>query len=170
MDCQYRSVTINGGLVAYITGGPNNILVLVVGISVWVGMCILIFLSPTPAQIRAFDSINATLLNREILPPAECTSRLEITGYGRAGDVRFEHGHMEYRSMCSWLFSRKAAMIAMTGIKLAAVDPKSCAKPFTSKVDFRNWIETFASKDDDAKWIIDKPYFEGDLTARPDRE
>src|SRR5882724_7146982 len=87
---------------AYITGGPNNILGVGrrhIGLG---GHVHLDFPEPTPAQIRAFDSINATLLNLEILPPAECTSRLEITGYGRAGDVRFEHGHMEYRSMCSW--------------------------------------------------------------------
>lgn len=128
------------------------------------------FPEPTAIQIRAFDSIYATLLNLEILPPAESHSRTNITGYGRTGDIRFEHGHMEYRSLCSWLFSRKAAMLSMTAIKLAAVDPKSCAKAFTSKGDFKNWFETFAGKDDDAKWIIEKPYFEGDLTARPDRD
>src|SRR5882757_799707 len=128
------------------------------------------FAEPSAAQIRAFDSIYATLINLEILPSEESNSRLDVTGYGRTGDVRFEHGHMEYRSLCSWLFSKKASMLSMTAIKLAAVDPKSCAKAFTSKTDFKNWFETFAAKDDDAKWIIEKPYFEGDLVARPDRD
>lgn len=154
---------------AYIAGSNNGLLTGRRNIGLG-GHVHLDFPEPSAAQIRAFDSIYATLLNLEILPPAESASRLDITGYGRVSDVRFEHGHMEYRSLCSWLFSRKAAMLSMTAIKLAAVDPRSCAKAFTSKVDFKNWFETFADKDDDAKWIIEKPYFEGDLTARPDRD
>lgn len=126
------------------------------------------FPRPTPPQIVALDMITESFEKLDILPEAEGKVRFADGGYGRKGDVRAEHGHMEYRSMCSWLFSPKAAMLCMTGAKLASFAPQSLEKPFTSSRRLKEWFERFKGSDDDARWILDKGYFDESLEADPD--
>lgn len=128
------------------------------------------FPRPSEAQIRAFDNVHDTLVALDILPQEECGSRVRLGGYGAKGDVRMEHGHMEYRSLCSWLFSRKASMLSMTAIKVAAVDPDSMTKSLDSVQALSNWFEAYRLKDDDVRYMFERDYFGGDLTAHPDQD
>lgn len=123
-------------------------------------------------QIQAMDVFHDTLVGLDILPRQECERRCGSgQGYGRKGDVRTERGRVEYRSLCSWLFSRKTSMLALTGIKLCAVAPKTLPKTaMTSIKELTAWIEGFQNDDDDARWIIEKGYFDTSMEAKPDTE
>jgi hypothetical protein len=118
-------------------------------------------------QIRAMDVFCESLEDLDILPSQESKQRFERGDYGRKGDVRGEHGHVEYRSMCSWLFSRKTSMLCLTGIKLAALQPETIAK-MTSIQALNKWFERFKGADDDVDWILDRGYFDTSLEAKPD--
>lgn len=119
-------------------------------------------------QISAMDHFTSSLIGLDILPTKECAKRSGGgAGYGHMGDVRFEHGHSEYRSMCSWLFSRKTSMLCLTGIKLAAFAPDTVSR-MTSLKELQTWIEKFKGKDDDVDWILNRGYFEDSLEAKPD--
>lgn len=119
-------------------------------------------------QIQAMDVFAQSLVGLEILPPEECRERRD-NGYGAGGDVRRERGRVEYRSLCSWLFSRKTSMLAITGIKLCAVAPKTLPKiPMDSVSQLVGWLEGFKSSDDDARWILEKDYFGSSMVANPD--
>ena len=118
-------------------------------------------------QLGAMDNFHDSLLFLGILPPAECVVRASKGNYGFKGDARFERGRSEYRRMCSWLYSRKASMLAITGIKLAAVAPTT-VKPMRSITSLRSWLEDFKGKDDDVDWILDRGYFDKSMEAKPD--
>lgn len=118
-------------------------------------------------QIQAMDDVTGSLEALDILPSKECQQRASGGHYGRKSDVRNEHGHVEYRSMCSWLFSRKTSMLCITGLKLAAVAPDT-VKAMKSLKDLQSWIEGFKGKDDDVDWILNRGYFDDTLEARPD--
>jgi hypothetical protein len=121
----------------------------------------------TVNQVKAMDVFTASLVHLDILPKNECQIRSACAaGYGKLGDVRNEHGHCEYRSMCSWLFSRKTAMLCLTGIKLCTVDP-DIGKRFDSIKALTNWLEKFRAQDDDARWILEHDYFGKSMEADP---
>ncbi|CAN5950560.1 unnamed protein product [Sphagnum jensenii] len=120
------------------------------------------------AQLGAMDTLAQSFVALNILPAAECGLRCSNPyGYGRCGDVRAEHGHVEYRTLCSWLFSRKTSMLCMTGIKLAAIAPET-VKTIDSIEGLEAWVTLFKGKDDDVDWILDKGYFSKSLEAKPD--
>lgn len=121
-------------------------------------------------QIQAMDIFADSLVSLDILPRNECARRCESgEGYGRKSDVRAERGRVEYRSMCSWLFSRKTSMLAITGIKLCAVAPQTLPKKgMTSIKELSTWLEGFKDSDDDVRWILDKDYFGKSMEAQPD--
>jgi hypothetical protein len=123
----------------------------------------------TGAQILAMDQFAENLETLDILPSAECKERVRNGQYGRKSDIRAEHGHVEYRSMCSWLFSQKTSMLSMTGIKLCAIAPETVAA-VTSYKALLKWLEGFKGKDDDVDWILTKEYLtnSGSMTAKPD--
>jgi hypothetical protein len=118
-------------------------------------------------QIHAMDVFTESLERLDILPTLECAARRSRGEYGRFSDIRAERGRVEYRSMCSWLFSRKASMLAITGIKLCAVAPQTL-KLMTSNEELRGWFEVFKGSDDDVDWILDRGYFDRSLVAEPD--
>lgn len=122
------------------------------------------------AQILAMDVFADTLVALDILPREENARRCGAgDGYGKKSDVRTERGRVEYRSMCSWLFSRKTSMLAMTGIKLCAVAPQTLPKvAMTSVKELVTWLEGFKDADDDVRWILDKDYFGKSMEAKPD--
>jgi hypothetical protein len=121
----------------------------------------------TRNQIDAMDVLTESLEHLDILPKNECLTRFRAGTYGRKSDIRAERGRVEYRSMCSWLFSRKTSMLCVTGIKLAAVAPQTLKK-MTSISELKGWIEGFKGTDDDADWILDRGYFDSSMEARPD--
>lgn len=120
-------------------------------------------------QINAMDIFAESLESVDILPHAECQQRSKNGAYGRKSDVRVEHGHAEYRSLCSWLFSQKTSMLAMTGIKLCAIAPDTVTAMATYPA-LRKWFESFKGKDDDVDWILDHDYLKtsGSMEAKPD--
>jgi hypothetical protein len=122
-------------------------------------------------QIGAMDTFCQSLESLDILPLAECVTRATVggngTGYGRKGDIRAERGRVEYRSMCSWLFSRKTSMLCVTGIKLAAIAPETLTH-MDSMPRLKSWVETFKGKDDDVDWMLERGYFDSSLEAKPD--
>jgi hypothetical protein len=123
--------------------------------------------SLTREQIQAMDVFCGSLEHLDILPASECTSRAARGNYGHKSDIRAERGRVEYRSMCSWLFSRKTSMLCITGIKLCAVAPKTLKK-MQSIAALVSWLEGFKGADDDVDWILDKNYFGVSMTAKPD--
>lgn len=120
-------------------------------------------------QIQAMDTFTASLVELDILPQDECDKRHRAGLYGRPGDIRSEHGHVEYRSMCSWLFSQKTSMLSMTGIKLCALAPRTLTR-MDSYTKLETWLTGFKGKDDDVDWILDRGYLttSGSMTAKPD--
>lgn len=120
-------------------------------------------------QITAMDIFGASLEELDILPSKECRDRVASGLYGRKSDVRTEHGHVEYRSLCSWLFSRKTSMLCVTGIKLCAVSPES-VKTMSSIKGLKSWLECFKGKDDDVDWILNRGYFDKSMEAKPDSD
>jgi hypothetical protein len=129
------------------------------------------FDSPDNARptVEALDRFNAGLVHLDILPKAQALQRATHSGYGRPGDVRWEHRRLEYRSMCSWLFSRKTALLALTGAKFATLAPEE-VPVIESTAALRRFIEKFKGKDSDADWMLNRGYFTRSLEARPDTD
>lgn len=119
-------------------------------------------------QIRAMDIFAQSLVALDILPAEECGTRIREGAYGRCGDIRTERGRVEYRTLCSWLFSRKTSMLSITGIKLCAIAPETITKVLTDVAELQGWIELFKGKDDDVDWILEHNYFATSMEARPD--
>jgi hypothetical protein len=124
----------------------------------------------TPELLTALNAFAKGLEDTDILPNEMSKERRRTGHYGQFGDVRrkFE-GRFEYRTMPSWLFSMRAAMLALTGAKLLTVDHSDLPN-FSTISGIRSYIERFKHKDDDADWILEKDYFaRGRLKANPDR-
>ena len=119
-------------------------------------------------QVLAMDNFYSSMHHLDILPKVENDKRFTAGMYGRKGDIRREHGHVEYRAMPSWLFSHRTSMLCITGIKLCAVAPETIGGQFTSIKAVQNWLEDFKGKDDDVDWILDRGYFATKLEAKPD--
>jgi hypothetical protein len=94
-------------------------------------------------KIVALDRITAVLEALDILPAIECRSRRDTGNYGRWSDVRDSRGHMEYRTMASWLTDPKVAYLCLTAAKLAACDPEGTLENLSAKASFNDLIEWF---------------------------
>lgn len=110
--------------------------------------------------IPALDKITEWLEKLDILPMKESKSRRAGEhGYGRYGDVREHHGHMEYRTMASWLYDPRVAYLCLTAIKLAARFPKDTYRFLAAKTvsdgTFRDYLAKYAAVDDNAKQCAD---------------
>lgn len=127
-------------------------------------------------QVSALDRFTVHLERLDVLPAAECSSRRnEPNHYGRPGDLRREHGHFEYRTMCSWLYSQRVAKLCLTGAKLIVADPaavsETMGEPRTASLPkLRNFFERFRHKDDDVDWILQSGIMGKRLVVRPDRD
>lgn len=128
--------------------------------------------APTPEQLAAMDRYTWVLESLDILPTQECEQRRHSFEYGQPGSIRQEHGHFEYRTMPSWLFSTKTSMLCITGIKMACVDPSSFGTlpKNASYKDLQKLFELYKGKDDDVDWILNRDYFSSDMEAHPDRD
>jgi hypothetical protein len=124
---------------------------------------------------KALDALTKTLEHLDILPKNESVQRRQgMYGYGAYGDVRDCNGHMEYRTMASWLYDPKVAFLCLTAAKLAAADPDGAYEALNGCTSFKalgNWIEQYGNKDVNAKRAVEKlvdkglPYVQVDPTV-----
>lgn len=127
-------------------------------------------------QRDAMDLFAQHLEALDILPATECNSRRATGTYGRLGDIRTEHGHFEYRSLPSWLYSQRVAKICLAGVKLLAVDPPAAVDTLGSKIressktKLASLFERFRGRDDDADWILSSGMLTKKLEVKPDRD
>jgi hypothetical protein len=124
-------------------------------------------------EVIALDRLASYLEKLDILPSAECQLRRDTGGYGRAGDIRAEHGHWEYRSLPSWLYSQRVTKLCLVGAKLASLQPKVASEHLTgtaSLTKLRNFYESFKNKDDDADWFLDGGILEKKLSIDVTRD
>lgn len=113
---------------------------------------------------KALDALTKTLEHLDILPKAESVRRRasaqgQGNNYGAYGDVRDCNGHMEYRTMASWLYDPKVAFLCLTAAKLAAVDPDGtyeALKECTSFAGFCEWFDRYKTKDANATRTSEK--------------
>lgn len=113
---------------------------------------------PELSQVQALDHLASYLEKLDILPSAECVMRRDAGGYGKAGDTRVEHGHWEYRSLPSWLYSQRVTKLCLVGAKLATLEPLVASTIFRSTTSISNlkkFYEAFKGKDDDADWFLE---------------
>lgn len=130
---------------------------------------------------EALDRVTKFLEGLDALPTGECQARRKHshhgTTYGHYGDIRYGYpynndGHIEYRTMASWLFHPWTAMLALTLAKLAVVDPQVTLAKLAGGPDFKklvNLLEAFRNKDINADRLLEK--FERStkwLSAKPD--
>lgn len=119
--------------------------------------------------IAALDRLTNGLEHLDILPKEQSKARREWSGYGMNGDVRWDHGRLEYRSMPSWLFSRKTTLLALASAKFAVLAPEE-VPTIDSMNTLQRFIEKFKGKDADADWMLNREYFSRSLQARPDAD
>ena len=113
---------------------------------------------------KALDVLTKALEHLDILPSCESALRRSSAQaganyYGHFGDVRDCNGHMEYRTMASWLYDPKVAFLCLTAAKLAAVDPPGTIEVLqgcASFAKFRKWLENYATKDINATRASEK--------------
>lgn len=109
---------------------------------------------------KALDALTKVLEHLDILPRNESLERRNHRfNYGHFGDVRDCNGHMEYRTMASWLYDPKVAFLCLTAAKLAAADPIGSYEALngcTSFAAFRKWLESYDTKDLNAKQASEK--------------
>lgn len=77
--------------------------------------------------------------------------------------LRYKY-HTEYRTMASWMFDPKVAMLCLTGAKLAAAEPAITYQTLIGAPSFtglKSWYELFRSKDINAKRVCDTILDEG---------
>jgi hypothetical protein len=125
-------------------------------------------------QLPAMDFFANYLEQLDILPKAACVGRRN-GGYGRNSDVRLEHGHFEYRTLPSWLFSQRVAKLCLTGTKLAYCAPDTVVESLgtlatASNLRLKRFFEIFKNKDADADWLLNSGMFDKKLSVRSDRD
>jgi hypothetical protein len=118
---------------------------------------------------KALDALTKTLEHLDILPKLESDKRRKSAQgqgnhYGSFGDVRDCNGHMEYRTMASWLYDPRIAFLCLTAAKLAAADPEGTTTALencTSFTGLRKWLDNYKTKDINATRASEKILEEG---------
>lgn len=132
-------------------------------------------LTPQGVEIvAALDKTTSLLEHLDILPKAESIKRRESgQGYGRAGDIRDCHGHLEYRTMASWLYDPRVAYLCLTAAKLAAADPAGALDALRNVTSFeglKNWVERYKNQDANALRACEKVLDKGLKALQVDPE
>ena len=112
----------------------------------------------TSTHVGALDRVTQLLEHLDILPSGQCADRRK-GNYGRFGDIRDSNGHVEYRTMASWLYDPKVAYLCLTAAKLAAADPTGALeglKNVTSFAGLEKWIGRYKHTDTNARRALDK--------------
>lgn len=126
-------------------------------------------------QIVALDLFTKYLEALDILPKDDCVKRRNHGTYGDYSDVRAEHGHFEYRTMPSWLYSQRVTKLCLTGAKLLMVDPGAAQETLgataraASIEKLKSMFERFRHKDEDADWLLSTT-LNRKLNIKPDRD
>lgn len=127
------------------------------------------------ALVPALDALTTQMFKLDILPDQDNKGR-ERLGYGQMGDTRTAMRGtcrvLEYRSMCSWLFDPKVAMLALTGAKLAAADPSFATETLKGPASHKK-LHAFFEKwrdNSDAKYCCEQILSGKPLVAKPDRD
>lgn len=116
---------------------------------------------------EALDVLTRTLEHLDILPENESKQRRGsaqglMNRYGHYGDVRDCNGHMEYRTMASWLYDPKVAFLCLTAAKLAAADPAGTIaalkgeRGYAGWIKFKHWLDQYVVKDVNAARTAEK--------------
>lgn len=134
-------------------------------------------INPTMTRIVAsLDTLTACLENLDVLPLEGSKRRRSSGEYGRYGDVRQADGanRFEYRTMCSWMHSPVAAMLCLTGAKLAGAYPHIVEEVLDirePKKSIEKLFTQFATKDIDAARVTERVFEAGlTLAQKPDTD
>lgn len=109
--------------------------------------------------LPALDALTKLLEHLDILPQHESTTRRTVTEYGKWSQIRTDtaDGHVEYRTMASWLHDPLVAFAALTLAKLVACDPQLALdqlKKATSQAALIKYLEAFVTKDINAHRLL----------------
>ena len=112
-----------------------------------------------PLITRGLDAFTNSLFKLDILPEEE--NKIRQRSYGRPGDVRqdFKGGQpvIEYRTMCSWLFDPRVALMALEGARLTTAEPEfaigKLATP--SHTNLHTFFTAFKQRSKDAAYIVE---------------
>lgn len=126
------------------------------------------------AAIQAMDQLTRLMEQLELLPSGEMLRRRTSTPYGQYGATKVSGAdlHLEYRTMCSWLYDPKIAMLAMTGAKIASVFPKESLeylKKPASRGLLQGYFDAVRVPDRDVQRVQEKVPL-GLIVAEPDRD
>jgi hypothetical protein len=111
------------------------------------------------SKIQALDRFTQVLEELDILPKAESEARRGAGNYGRFGDVRDCRGHLEYRTMASWLVDPRVAYLCLTGAKLAACDSTGTVESLPRAASFNElieWFRRYRTKDINARRALER--------------
>lgn len=113
----------------------------------------------TDAKVKALDLVTQVLEALDILPMNESRARRVAGHYGRFSDVRDSGGHMEYRTMASWLTDPKIAYLCLTAAKLAVCDPTGTCGTLKTTSSFNElveWFRVYRTKDINARRALER--------------
>lgn len=124
----------------------------------------------TKQAIPALDTVTRLLEHLDILPLQESANRRKGT-FGKFGDIRDSSGHMEYRTMASWLYDPRVAYLCLTAAKLAAADPSGALEALKNASSFaglEGWVARYKGKDTNATRAIEKIFAKGHKAVQID--
>lgn len=106
----------------------------------------------------ALDSVTKMLETLEVLPRTESITRRTRSNYGKWSDFRQDSGHVEYRTMASWLRDPWVSFLALTLCKLAVIDAAEAVKlaKAGSIQDITNFLERYKGKDLNVDRLLEK--------------
>jgi len=113
-------------------------------------------------MLKALDAFTERLESLDILPRNESERRREDSEYGQFSQYRTPTSdrikyRTEYRTMASWLYSPKVAMLCLTGAKLAAQFPIEFIQllqgPMYRLRRLQSTFDEFKSRDSDAATV-----------------
>jgi len=110
--------------------------------------------------ISALDKVTYILEHLDILPMGESANRRKGK-YGKWGEIRDSDGHLEYRTMASWLYDPRVAFLCLTAAKLAAADPRGTLDALAKVTSFegvKGWMELYKDKDANARRACEKVF------------
>lgn len=113
--------------------------------------------------ISALDRVTYILEHLDILPLNESANRRKGR-YGKWGEIRDSDGHVEYRTMASWLYDPRVAYLCLTAAKLAAADPEGAIEALKNVTSFEGlgkWIARYKEKDANARRALEKIFDKG---------
>lgn len=104
-------------------------------------------------RVKALDAFTEYCEQLDILPKDESAQR-RLSAYGKLGDVRPKgdafNPRFEYRTMASWLFDPRVAMVCLTGAKLAAFDPSGAIESLKpAEASFAKLLKWFGEYKED---------------------